>query len=87
MSKASDYQPDPLPGKNYVIDAVMKDFAERAESGRAKYGTYLQSGNGRDALWDAYQEAIDLAMYLRQAIMNATNATPPKDHRCRSLNC
>lgn len=47
----------------------MDDFRERADSGREKYGTYLEAFNGRDPLWDAYQEAIDLAMYLRQAIM------------------
>jgi hypothetical protein len=28
----------------------------------------LQPHNGRDCLMDAYQEALDLAMYLRQAI-------------------
>jgi len=33
-----------------------------------KYHTYLLTHNGRDALIDAYQEALDLAMYLRQAI-------------------
>jgi hypothetical protein len=30
--------------------------------------TYLQAHNGRDALLDAYQEALDLAIYLRQAL-------------------
>jgi hypothetical protein len=33
-----------------------------------KYGTPLQTNNGRDALMDAYQEACDMVMYLRQAI-------------------
>jgi hypothetical protein len=28
----------------------------------------LQAFNGRDALRDAYEEALDLACYLRQAI-------------------
>lgn len=28
----------------------------------------LQPFNGRDALVDAYQEAVDLAVYLRQRI-------------------
>lgn len=39
-----------------------------AAMGRARYGTPLQAGNGRDALVDAYQEALDLCVYLRQAI-------------------
>ena len=36
---------------------------------KKKYGIMLQTDNGREALWDAYQEALDLAMYLRQAIL------------------
>jgi hypothetical protein len=36
--------------------------------GIMKYGTPLQPFNGRDALWDAYQVVLDLAVYLRQAI-------------------
>lgn len=40
----------------------------RDQMGRKKYGTPLQPNNGRDALQDAYEEALDLAVYLRQAI-------------------
>ena len=36
--------------------------------GIEKYGTVLQPNNGRNALVDAYQEALDLAVYLRQRI-------------------
>jgi hypothetical protein len=42
--------------------------------GRRKYGTALEANNGRDALMDAYQEALDLAMYLRQAIAERDGA-------------
>ena len=41
---------------------------ERDNIGREKYHTPLQPFNGRDPLIDAYQEALDLAVYLRQAI-------------------
>jgi hypothetical protein len=61
-------QPPPSPGKSRIVDLVMADLAQRAETGRIKYGTYLYSHNGRNALIDAYQEALDLCMYLRQAI-------------------
>lgn len=61
-------QPPPQPGQQYVLDLVVHDIMARAEMGHAKYGTYLMTQNGRDALMDAYQEAIDLVMYLRQAI-------------------
>ena len=41
---------------------------ERRQVGIERYGTPLQPNNGRDALVDAYQEALDLACYLRQSI-------------------
>jgi hypothetical protein len=62
---------EPPPKKNdgpRVWDLVIADMRERDLIGTAKYGTPLQPFNGRDALVDAYQEALDLAVYLRQAI-------------------
>ena len=69
MSKASEYQPYPKQGEQVVVDVVLADIRERAETGKRKYGTYLETNNGRNPLWDAYQEAIDLVMYLRQALL------------------
>lgn len=51
-----------------VVDMVLADLSARAAVGQEKYGTPLQPFNGRDALMDAYQEALDLCQYLRQAI-------------------
>ena len=62
-----NHQPAPEPGKVKVLDLVVRDLVDRAEAGKKKYGTYLETGNGRDALIDAYQEALDLCMYFRQA--------------------
>jgi hypothetical protein len=64
-------KPEPPPIANdraAVWDLVIADMRERDATGRAKYGTPLQVRNGRDALVDAYQEALDLVVYLRQAI-------------------
>jgi len=47
---------------------VVVDMHARDALGRGRYGTPLQPHNGRDALSDAYQEALDLAVYLRQAL-------------------
>lgn len=51
-----------------VQEMVIADIRTRMQVGLERYGTLLQPNNGRDALRDAYEEAIDLAMYLRQAI-------------------
>jgi hypothetical protein len=40
----------------------------RDQSGFEQYGTHLQAFNGRDALQDAYEEALDLVVYLRQKL-------------------
>jgi len=61
-------QPPPIKGERKVLDLVIDDFRRKAEMGKHKYGTYLETNNGRNPLIDAYQEAIDLCMYLRQAI-------------------
>jgi hypothetical protein len=77
MSKtnASTDQPDPQHnGGVVVIDYVVADLWERAEEGKERYGTLLETHNGRDALWDAYQEALDLVMYLRQALLERENS-------------
>lgn len=49
-------------------DLVVEDMKTRDHEGLEKYGVRLQAHNGRDVLLDAYQEALDLAVYLRQAI-------------------
>lgn len=65
---ASRHEPPPRPGEKRVLDLVLADLRARAEAGKIKYGTYLMTRNGRDALMDAYQEALDLVMYLRQEL-------------------
>jgi len=69
MSAERDETRDqPLPQVNdraFVQDLVIADIEERKEFGIRKYGTALQSGNGRDMLMDAYEEVLDLAIYLR----------------------
>lgn len=68
MGSATKKEPKPKEGKEDIYKLVESDMKARVEFGKRKYGTVLQSHNGRDALWDAYQEALDLVMYLRQAI-------------------
>lgn len=68
MLDTVNQQPAPRPGGQDVTALVMADLEARAKGGEAKYGTRLQTKNGRKPLIDAYQEALDLACYLRQAI-------------------
>lgn len=68
-------QPDPVQNdKPACWDLVMQDMQRRDDVGLARYGTRLQPGNGRDALKDAYAEALDLCVYLRQALYERDGA-------------
>jgi hypothetical protein len=51
-----------------VLPLVEADLRARIAKGTAEYGEPLRTHNGRDALQDAYEEALDLALYLRQVI-------------------
>jgi len=65
----NDPQPSPTQNDNPAVwDLVVEDMNQRNIIGTEKYGTPLQPHNGRDALVDAYKEALDLVVYLRQAI-------------------
>lgn len=47
---------------------VASDLSSRLHAGVIEYGVPLAANNGRDALYDAYEECLDMACYLRQAI-------------------
>ncbi len=46
---------------------LKADMRARNDIGAAKYGTPLRVWNGRDCVVDAYQEALDLIVYVKQA--------------------
>jgi hypothetical protein len=65
---ATTAQPSPTGDGLDVTAMVVIDLQRRSAMGEKKYGTKLKTHNGRNALIDAYQEALDLCLYLRQAI-------------------
>jgi len=65
----SKHEPMPKPGKKSVLIDVMTDLLHRDQIGRKKYGTSLKTFNGRNGLKDAYQEALDMVMYLKQCLL------------------
>lgn len=76
-------QPEPPPRRTEgrpIWELVIEDATERDRAGRAKYGTPLQAFNGRRPLVDAYQESLDLVVYLRQAIEEGRQLYPMPHH-------
>lgn len=69
MSDLINEQQPPQPSKGsdcWLL--VLEDMKARRELGISRYGQPVLPHNGRDALLDAYQEALDMCVYLRQAI-------------------
>jgi hypothetical protein len=86
LGRALDDQPAPeLNSERPVWDLVLADMRARDKSGKAKYGVPLQPFNGRNPLVDAYQEALDLVVYLRQAIIEWDRGADEQVRRERSM--
>ena len=69
--KAYGSTPEPPPADSNEVavwDLVIADMKARDRFGEEKYDTRLRTNNGRDFLADAYDEALDLCVYLRGAI-------------------
>jgi len=61
-------QPTPHGTGPAIAELVQKDIDARMEKGLETYGEKLRAHNGRDPLVDAYEEVLDLAVYLRQEL-------------------
>lgn len=63
-------QQDPKPGRVNVTPLARQSFIrlldQREQQGIKTYGTTLQTWNGRDAIQDAKEEAVDQYQYLEQ---------------------
>jgi hypothetical protein len=68
-------QPLPTGGRECVQNRLIQAIQERRDLGVARYGQPLMTHNGRDALQDAWEEAVDLTVYLTQLRMEADDRT------------
>lgn len=61
-----------------IWELVIEDMKKRNTTGISRYGVPLLPFNGRDALQDAYEEALDLAAYLKQAMVERSSNPSPR---------
>jgi predicted phage-related endonuclease len=54
--------------KDEITKAVILDLAARAKRGLDKYNTTLGENNHQNMLQHAYEEALDMAQYLKKEI-------------------
>lgn len=87
MSEIDAARPEPIPtGEGIDVggmaatlarDAgharVAEDLESRIAFGERKYGTRLRTHNGRNALMDTYQEALDGSQYAMQCHLEGSD--------------
>lgn len=61
-----------------VWPLVIKDMINRNEEGAKKYNRYLQTDCPDQMLQHAYEEALDLAVYLKTEIEKQKEINEPK---------
>lgn len=69
----------PLPTVNdqpFVADMLKGYIEKRKQIGIERYGTPLQPFNGRDALRDVFEEAVDLVTYFAQLLIERDGKLP-----------
>ena len=64
IKHADDY----YPVKDEITKEVIMDLASRAKRGVEKYNTTLGENNHQNMLQHAYEEALDMAQYLKKEI-------------------
>lgn len=52
-----------------IATLVQEDIEKRIQKGEKEYGERLRPFNGRNALLDAYEEVLDLVVYLKQELI------------------
>ena len=66
---------------------VCADIAKRQELGIAKYGTTVEGNKLPFRAWlqHAYEEALDMAIYLRRAIDEPTDGVSMEDYKALKM--
>jgi hypothetical protein len=62
-------QPAPKPGGVPVQAVLIEALKQRMEFGLKKYGTPLETHNGRNALVDMFEEMLDMVSYWAQFML------------------
>lgn len=82
-------QPAPKPGKVQVHQYLVRALLEREQYGAKKYGLALSTDNGRNFLFDLWEEMMDGLCYLTGALIEQGATLPgvpiPEGHPAYSL--
>lgn len=68
-----DFRNTHLSSDPETTDNIVQDLRDRAEMGKAKYGIYLHTEDGRNTLLDLYQELLDATMYAKKYLLEQSD--------------
>lgn len=69
-------QPLPTPGQTNVQEALAAALLERMQYGIEKYGSPLETFNGRDPIRDVWEELVDALTYMTQVRLERGDILP-----------
>ncbi|QJD53997.1 hypothetical protein SEA_GALACTICA_50 [Streptomyces phage Galactica] len=69
-------QPLPQPGQLNVQQVLAKALVERMQYGIDKYGSPLETFNGRDPIRDVWEELLDALTYMTQVRLERGDVLP-----------
>jgi hypothetical protein len=72
-------QPLPEPGQLNVQEVLSKALLERMQYGIDKYGSPLETFNGRDPVRDVWEELLDALTYMTQVRLERGDVLPGMD--------
>jgi len=55
--------------EDQLSKAIQEDMEKREQFGLKKYSQYVKAGDNRDFLQEAYEELLDLAVYLKADLL------------------
>jgi hypothetical protein len=58
-----------LLNEDQLSKAIQEDMEKREQFGLKKYSQYVKAGDNRDFLQEAYEELLDLAVYLKADLL------------------
>lgn len=72
-------------GKKLINESLAAQLQARVELGVRKYGTRLETNNGRDVILDIRQELLDGIMYSHQGVMQGVRCAFVRDQLIKIL--
>lgn len=70
-----------------IFEMIQADLEARNQKGLETYGKTLYAHDGRDSLWDLYEELLDAVVYCRKIIAERDGLHTLSPQKIRYFDC